>query len=247
MVRQGEIKGINDHGVREDGGVDIIASSVQVIVTREGISRSYPHSWGDLPDDVKVLKEEGPASLATREFVRVLEIGQVLVVGENGNGVCGALQVLFPFCQGKNDYQEFMVIDVIIPFCSREGFREVSTGMEIARSIRLHRDCTSCEERGIWHEQEGAQEIRDAKDRSRQENGIQGVESFLLGLSPRPRVVFMSEKDNGCNNVGVVGNELVIEVCKSEEGVDSLDRGQGMPVPDGGKFHRVHVNKTLDQ
>ena len=55
----------------------------------------------------------------------------------------------------------------------------------------------------------------------------------------------MSEKDNGCNNVGVVGNELAIEVCKSEEGVDSLDRGQGMPVPDGGKFCRVHVNKTL--
>ena len=155
MARQGKIEGVNDYGVREDGSVGIITSGVQVILMREGISGSHPRSWGDLPDDVKVLKEEGPVGLVMREFARVLEIGQVLVVGENGNGVCGALQVLFPFCQGKNDYQEFMVIDVIISFCSREGFREVSTGMEIARSIRLYQDCTSCEERGICHEQEG--------------------------------------------------------------------------------------------
>ena len=83
MVGQGEIEGIDDHGVQEDGSVCIIHSSVQVVFMREGISRSHLHPRGDLPDNVKVLEEEGPASLATRDFVRVLEVGQVLMVSED--------------------------------------------------------------------------------------------------------------------------------------------------------------------
>ena len=83
MVGQGEIKGIDDHGVREDGSVCIILCGVDVVLAREGISRSHLCSWSNLPDDVKVLKEEGPACLVTRKFARILQIGQVLMVSEN--------------------------------------------------------------------------------------------------------------------------------------------------------------------
>ena len=58
-------------------------------------------------------------------------------------------------------------------------------------------------------------------------------------------MVLLSEEDNGCDNVGVVGNELPVKVCKAKEGVHSLDRGWRMPISDSGKFHRVHVNETL--
>ena len=44
---------------------------------------------------------------------------------------------------------------------------------------------------------------------------MQGVEGFLLRIGPRPRMVLPSEENNGGNNVGIVGNELVIEVHKS--------------------------------
>ena len=74
---------------------------------------------------------------------------------------------------------------------------------------------------------------------------MQRVESLLLGVSPGPRVVLLSEEDNGCNDVGVVGNELVVKVCKAKEGAYSLDRGWRMPVSDSSKFHKIHVNKTL--
>ena len=87
MVGQGEIKGIDDHGVREDGSIHIIPSGIQVILAREGISGSHLCSWGDLPDDVEVLEEEGPVSLEMREFVRILEVGQVFMVSENRDGV----------------------------------------------------------------------------------------------------------------------------------------------------------------
>ena len=40
MVRQGEIKGVNDHGVREDGSVHIIICGVQVVLVREGVTQT---------------------------------------------------------------------------------------------------------------------------------------------------------------------------------------------------------------
>ena len=58
-------------------------------------------------------------------------------------------------------------------------------------------------------------------------------------------MVLSSEEDDGCDNVGVVGNELAVKVRKAKEGAYSLDRGWRMPVSDGSKFHRIHVNKTL--
>ena len=58
-------------------------------------------------------------------------------------------------------------------------------------------------------------------------------------------MVLLSEENNGCNNVGVVGNEFAIKVCKSEEGADSLDRGRGVPVLDGGKFGWIHAYIAL--
>ena len=57
-----------------------------------------------------------------------------------------------------------MIVDIIISFCSREGLGEVSTGVEITCSIRLHQDCASHKEGGIRHKQEGARDIRNTKD-----------------------------------------------------------------------------------
>ena len=74
---------------------------------------------------------------------------------------------------------------------------------------------------------------------------MQGVKSLLLGPSPGPRVVLSSEEDDGCNDVGVVGNELSVKVHKAKEGACSLDRGWRVQVSDSSKFRRIHVNETL--
>ena len=58
-------------------------------------------------------------------------------------------------------------------------------------------------------------------------------------------MVLPSEEDNGCDDVGVVGNELAVKVCKAKEGAYSLDRGRRTPVFDSSKFHGIHANKTL--
>ena len=58
-------------------------------------------------------------------------------------------------------------------------------------------------------------------------------------------MIFTSEKDDGGNNVGEVGDKLAIEVCEPKERTDSLDRGRGVPVLDGGKFGWIHAYIAL--
>ena len=54
---------------------------------RKGICRSHLCPRGNLPDDVKILEKEGPVSLVTREFARIFEVGQVLMISEDGDGM----------------------------------------------------------------------------------------------------------------------------------------------------------------
>ena len=138
MAREGEIKGIDDYRIWEDGGVCIVSSGIQVILSREGIGGSHLCPWGNFPDDVKVLEKEGPASLATREFAQIFEVGQVLMVSEDRDGMWGALQVLLPFTQSKDDSKKLPIVDVIVAFHCREGLGEVCTRVKVTGSIRLH-------------------------------------------------------------------------------------------------------------
>ena len=91
VVREGEIESIDDHWIRDDGGIDIVSHGIQVILLRESVCRSHLHSRGHFPDNVKILEKEGPVSLSTREFMRIFQIRQVLMVGENRDWMGGAL------------------------------------------------------------------------------------------------------------------------------------------------------------
>ena len=100
-------------------------------------------SRGDFPDEIKILKKKGPASLPSREFARVFEIGQVLVIGEDRDRVRSPLQVLFPLSKSEDNSKEFLIIDVVVVLGQREGLGKVSTGVEVSCGIRLHQDGTS--------------------------------------------------------------------------------------------------------
>ena len=81
------------------------------------------------------------------------------MVSENRDRMRSALQVLFPFCKGKDDGQEFPVIDIIVSLCSREGFGDIGTGVEVTRGVRLHQDCTCHKKRGIGHKRERVRDV----------------------------------------------------------------------------------------
>ena len=87
VTGQREVKGVDDHGVGKDGSIGVVSSGVEVVLPRESISRPHASTRGDSPDKIKVLKKERPASLSSREFARVLEIGQILVISEDRDRV----------------------------------------------------------------------------------------------------------------------------------------------------------------
>ena len=66
MSGKGEIEGVDNHRFGDDRSVDIVGRGVNEAVVREGFGWGHPGTGEDFPDDVKILEEEGPASLLSR-------------------------------------------------------------------------------------------------------------------------------------------------------------------------------------
>ena len=73
----------------------------------------------------------------TGEFTGIFEVGQVLVIGDEGDRMGCTLNVLSPLSEGKDDRKEFPVVDVVVSFGGKESSREVSAGVEISIGISL--------------------------------------------------------------------------------------------------------------
>ena len=86
-MSRSEVQGVDNHWFGNNRGVDIIQGSINEVVTRQGIRGGHLGTRKDFPNYIKVLEEEGPASLGLRQFVGVFDIGEVFVVGDNGNRV----------------------------------------------------------------------------------------------------------------------------------------------------------------
>ena len=84
-----------------------------------------------------------------RELARVFDIGEVFVVGDNGNGMWGTLEILFPFGESEDDGEEFSIINIIIIFGRGESLGEVDTGMEVTICVFLHEDSACSKERSV--------------------------------------------------------------------------------------------------
>ena len=91
VAGQCEIKGVDNHRVRKDRSISVVCRGVEMILAKESVGRSHASARGDCPNDIKVLKKKGPASLSSREFARVFEVGQVFMISEDRDRVSGPL------------------------------------------------------------------------------------------------------------------------------------------------------------
>ena len=90
--------------------------------------------------------------LLAREFTGVLDVGDILVVGDDGDGKRSSLEVVFLLGESKDDCKQFLVINIVVSFGKGEHFGEVGTGMKVAIDILLHKNGSCCKERGVGHE-----------------------------------------------------------------------------------------------
>ena len=82
-------------------------------------------------------------------MLRVFEIREIFVIGENSERVNSAFEVMAPFLEGADYCEKFMVIDIIVAFSIVERARHKGNGMPVAICILLTKDGASREFRGI--------------------------------------------------------------------------------------------------
>ena len=58
------------------------------------------------------------------------------------------------------------------------------------------------------------------------------VKGALLESSPNPRLVLFGKECKGVDDIGVIRDELLIEICETKEGMDSFDGGGRLPCVD---------------
>ena len=92
-----------------------------MILPRKSVSGSHVGPRGDVPNEIKVLEKKRPASLSSGEFARVLEVRQIFMIGEDGDGMRSPLQVLFPLNKGEDNGEELSIIYVVVALGRGEG------------------------------------------------------------------------------------------------------------------------------
>ena len=70
-----------------------------MITSQECICWGHFGSRSDLPLQIKVLQEKRPSGLLSGQFFGVFDVGEILVISDNGDRVCGSLEILI-FFQG---------------------------------------------------------------------------------------------------------------------------------------------------
>ena len=90
--------------------------------------------------------------LLVRKFTGVFDVGEIFVIGDDGDGKRSSLEIVFPLGESKDDHKQFSVVNIIVSFSEGECFGEVGTGMKVTVDILLHKNGSCCKERGIGHE-----------------------------------------------------------------------------------------------
>ena len=69
-----------------------------------------------------------------------MEVHQVFVVSRDLDRERGTVEVMPPGLQGMDDGEEFLVIDVVVPFCRDERLGQIGTGVPITIGVSLEED-----------------------------------------------------------------------------------------------------------
>ena len=87
------------------------------------------------------------------------------MVSEDLDGEGRSMEVMPPGLQGVDDCEEFLVIDVVVPFCRDEQLGKVGTGVLVTIGVCLEEDSAQGILRGIGGDSEGFGKVREMEDR----------------------------------------------------------------------------------
>ena len=112
--------------------------------------------------------------------------------------------------------------------------------MPIAIGIGLEEDGAGCVFRGVSGNSEGGGEVGKVKDGFGEKELFEGVKGGLASRGPVPREIFLGEVEEGAGDVGVIGDEVAVEIGEAKEGANVFHFGRGRPTCDSIEFDGVH-------
>ena len=104
--------------------------------------------------------------------------------------------------------------------------------MPIAVGVGLEEDGARCVFRGICGDSEGSGEVGEMENGFRKEEVLEGIEGGLTRGGPIPREVFLGEVEEGASDIGVVGDELSVEIGETKERANVFHLGWCGPICD---------------
>ena len=97
----------------------------------------------------------------------------------------------------------------------------------------MHENSARSKEGSISHDEKEARGVWNRENRGRGEDLTKVVEGTLLESSPNPRLVLFGKERKGVDDVGVIRDKLLIEICEAEKGTDSFNGGGRFSCVDG--------------
>jgi len=186
---------------------------VKVMASRQCIGLGVLLAGHIMEGKMIVCEFQEPTSLSAIEFLQLLEISKVLMIGPDLKGVCCAHEVMTPFGKGDHDRKYLSIIDLIVALGGSKGFGEISDRFPHVM-LSLRQDCTDCELGHVSLYAEGVVIGRDSQDWSGSDKGFDPFKRFLLFRLPDPRVV-SSESGERASDSRVTLNKPMIEVVET--------------------------------
>ena len=182
---EGSVNEVDEKGAREKGyrGVVIIISGEKVRAERKSI-RGREETTRDMDHfEIKISQVEKPVGMFMVEILRLVEVGQVFMVGENLNWERGALKIVVPGVKTMDDSKEFSVVDVIVSFSGGERLGEVGAGVTVPISISFQKDSSRGVLGGICSDGKGVREIWGMENWLGEEELLETFEGGLAGVT----------------------------------------------------------------
>ena len=94
-----------------------------------------------------------PLGLLTREILKFVEVGKILVVGEDLKRVSSTKKIVSPFSEGKDDRSNLQIGGMVVAFSIGEGIGDVGDRMPPI-ILFLREDCTNSDTRAVGFDME---------------------------------------------------------------------------------------------
>ena len=111
--------------------------------------------------EVKILEEHHPVGLTMGQFLWLMKVRQIFMIGEKGDGIGGSLEVVVPMVKGMDNSEQLSIINIVVAFGRGEGLREISTRMKIPITIPLHKHSPASKKRRVCHDDKELLGVRE--------------------------------------------------------------------------------------